>query len=414
MNIEDKTILITGSTGFIGGHLAKRLVQSNRTRIRGLVKDSSISTKRIDTLPVEKVFGDMTSIEAMHDATCKCDVVVHCAVGEPYENPLGTSNIIRAALEHGIKKFIHISSTAVFGYSPTSDKVKDGRLDYKYSKNDYLTAYSHSKMESERIAFSYYDSKKLPLVVLRLSNVFGPYSTCWTTRPINMIKQSCYTLINGGLSPSNSIYIDNVVDAIILAIKEDNAIGHALTISDENTISWKTFFSSYVKMLPTLHSLLGITQRDLKDERTRQKLEDIKRMLSNPLHISSVLPYLENESKGLDIFISLIKRAKATKSQPLSPGLLRESANPCDIAEVTHTQSKLPKIPEIWLEKTFTLPLQFPINGAMDILGFKPKISFEEGMIKTEKWLNSYKDRLALTIQTSAIPGLLVSSTPLR
>ena len=412
MNIEDKTILITGSTGFIGGHLAKRLVQFKRTHIRGLVKDSSISTMRIDRLPVEKVFGDMTSIEAMRNATRGCDVVVHCAVGEPHENPIGTSNIIRAALEHGVKKFIHISSTAVFGYSPTVDKVKDGILDYKFSKNDYLTAYSHSKIECERIAFSYYDSKKLPLVVLRLSNVFGPYSTCWTTRPINMIKQGCYTLINGGLSPSNAIYVDNVVDAIILAIKEDNAIGHALTISDEKTINWKTFFSSYAKMLPTLHSLLDITQRDLKDERARQKLEDIKRMLSDPMQISSILPYLETESKGLVLLISLIKRAKATKFHILSPGSSRESANPCDIAEVTQDQAKLPKIPEIWLEKTFTLPLQFSINGATDILGFKPQISFEEGMIKTEKWLNNYDDRLAMITQTSAIPELIVSSTP--
>jgi nucleoside-diphosphate-sugar epimerase len=412
MKIEDKTILITGSTGFIGGHLAKRLVQQKRTRIRGLVKDSSISTMRIDKLPVEKVFGNMTSIDAMRDVICGCDIVVHCAVGEPDENPIGTSNIIRAALEHGVKKFIHISSTAVFGYSPTIDKIKDGILDYKFSKNDYLTSYSRSKIECERIAFSYYDSKKLPLVVLRLSNVFGPYSTCWTTRPINMIKQGCYTLINGGLSPSNVIYVDNVVDAIILAIKKDNAIGHALTISAEKAISWKTFFSSYLKMLPTLHSLLDITQKDLKDERTRQKLEDIKRMLSNPKQISSVLSYLENNGKGQDILISLIKRAKAARSHQLSSGSLRESANPCDIVEVTQDKLKFPKIPEIWLEKTLTLPLQFPIDGAMDILGFKPKISFEEGMLETEKWLNNYNDRLALFTQTSAIPDFLVSSTP--
>jgi nucleoside-diphosphate-sugar epimerase len=255
MKIEQKRILITGSTGFIGGHLAKRLVEFKGTHVRGLIKNRLIPTARIDELPVEKAFGDMTSLKAMRNVTSGCDIVVHCAVGEPYENPIGTRNVIRAALEHGVKKFIHISSTAVFGYFPSADKVKDGRLDYKYSKNDYHTAYSCSKLESERIAFSYYDSNKLPLVILRLSNVFGPYSTCWTTRPIRMLEQGCYTLVNGGLSPSNAVYVDNAVDAIILAIKEDNAVGQALTICDDKTTNWKDFFLSYAKMLPTQPSL---------------------------------------------------------------------------------------------------------------------------------------------------------------
>jgi len=48
--------------------------------------------------------------------------------------------------------------------------------------------------------------------------------------------------VNEGLSPSNTIYIDNAVDAIVSAIREDNAIGHALTISDDKIITWKDFF----------------------------------------------------------------------------------------------------------------------------------------------------------------------------
>ena len=199
MKIDGKKILITGSTGFIGTHLVTRLAQQKRAHIRGLVKNQSIPTTRIDGLQVEKVFGDMTSIEDMRKATSGCDIVVHCAVGLPRENPIGTKAVIKAALENGVKKFIHLSSTAVFGYWPSANEIKDGRLDYNYSKNNYLNEYCYSKIESEKIAFSYYDSNKLPVVVLRLSNVFGPNSTFWTQDAIRMVEQDCYTIINGGL-----------------------------------------------------------------------------------------------------------------------------------------------------------------------------------------------------------------------
>jgi len=256
MDIEHKTILITGSTGFIGSHLAKRLVRFCGTRVRGLVKDQTTPTHLIDGLFVEKAFGDMTSLNDMRNASRGCDVVVHCAVGDPNENSLGTRNVIQAALENGVKKFVHISSTAVFSYSPSPDKAKDELLNYERSKNEYHTPYSLGKIASEKIAFSYYDSCKLPLVVLRLSHVFGPYSACWTTRPMAMLEQDCYTIINEGLSPSNTIYVENAIDAIVSAIREDNAVGHALTISDDKITTWKEFFFSYAKMMPTGHPIL--------------------------------------------------------------------------------------------------------------------------------------------------------------
>jgi nucleoside-diphosphate-sugar epimerase len=70
MTIRQKRVLITGSNGFIGGHLAKRLVEFKGIRVRGLIKNQLIPTERIDGLPVERAFGDMTSLEAMRDATC--------------------------------------------------------------------------------------------------------------------------------------------------------------------------------------------------------------------------------------------------------------------------------------------------------------------------------------------------------
>ena len=394
MKIEDKTVLITGCTGFLGGHLAKRLAHFKRTRIRGLIKHPLSSTNKISGLPVEKVFGDMSSFEAMLYATRGCDVVVHCAVGKHNENAIGTRNIIKAALKNGIKKFIHISTASVFGYSPSIDQIKDERLTDKLYENSYLTPYCQSKIDSEKIAFSFYDSDELPLVVLRPSNIFGPYSKPWTIRPIEMLEQGCYVLVNGGLSPSNVVYVDNVVDAIILAIKEDDAVGHALTISDDDIISWKDFFSSYGKMLPTPCNLREITLRELRFERKRRKLDLFRKTLSSPSQASYFLECLADEFAGDNCFISLARKVEiGNRMKALIPSQLRKFASRRTSAENNNGNlSKLKIIPETWLEKTFTLPFQFSIKGANDILGFEPLCSFEDGMKKTEEWWRHCRD----------------------
>ena len=207
MKIEGKTILVTGATGFLGAHLIRSLSQHEGVRIRGLTFPKLLVQKQFDQLPFKKVPGDMTSIEDMRKATHGCDIVVHCAVGEPRATISGTRNAVRAAAEHGVKKFIHISSTAVFGYCPLATEITSGRLYGNYSKNNYVSQYSYSKIASENIAFSYYDSHKLPLVVLRPSNIFGPHSRWWTIAPIRMLEQGSCVLIDGGLSPSNSVYV---------------------------------------------------------------------------------------------------------------------------------------------------------------------------------------------------------------
>ena len=414
MKIEDKTVLVTGCTGFLGGHLVKRLAQLKRTRIRGLIRHPLSSTIKIAGLSVEKVFGDMTSFKAMLHATRGCDVIVHCAVGNSNENAIGTHNIIKAALEHGVKKFIHISTTSVFGCSPSIDQAKDERLTHESYENSYLTPYCQSKIDSEKIAFSFYDSNELPLVILRPSNIFGPYSKPWTIRPIEMLEQGCYVLINGGLSPSNVVYVDNVVDAIILAIKEDNAVGHALTISDDETVSWKAFFSSYVKILSTPYRLREITLRELRFERRRQQLELIRKTLSNPMQVLYFLRYLADEFAGDNFFFSLSRKVEiGNKLKALTPIQLRKFAarrtasedNNCDL-------SKLNIIPEIWLEKAFTLPFQFSIKGAIDILGFEPRFSFEDGMKKTEEWWRHCRGtELDVILAQSIMSELTVSPT---
>jgi nucleoside-diphosphate-sugar epimerase len=391
MNIDGNTILITGSTGFIGTHLVSHFTQLKGVHIRGLVKNRSIPATRLDELRVEKVFGDMTSVEDMRTATKGCDIVIHCAVGLPRENPIGTKAAIKAALENGVKKFIHLSSTAVFGYWPSANEIKDGRLDYNYSTNNYLNEYCYSKIESEKIAFSYYDSAKLPLVVLRLSNVFGPNSTFWTLNAIKMLEKGCYTIINGGFTPSNSIYVDNVVDAITIAIKEDKAVGQALIISDEQAISWRHFFSSYAQMLSRNNSISETTSYKLKCQRKKEYLKLLIWQTSNKLKNKASLEWLPSTKLGIN---SLIPRIGNVTINNKFLAVTQNQSGTKNTATENKAQEVLSKIPQKWLEKSFTLPYQFPIKKAKDVLGFKPKTTFDQGMKYTAQWLDCYQKTL--------------------
>ena len=135
-------------------------------------------------------------------------------------------------------------------------------------------------------------------------------------------------------------------------------------------------------MMPKRHPILGINQRDLQNERARKKVEDIKRMYSNPTQFLSILQSL-NENNGEHFPSSLIGKYNLKKRSPLKRLKILSAFR--SYSNVIH--SELPKLPELWLEKTFTIPFAFSVDGAKEILGFKPKVPFKDAMLKTERWL---------------------------
>ena len=373
------------------------------------------NTKQFDGIPVEKVSGDITSIEDMRRATHGCDIVIHCAIGKPNVTVNGTLNATKAATENRVKRFVHMSSVAVYGYHPSANEAKDGRLQNTHFSSNYYNEYCHSKIASESIAFSYHDAQNLPLVVLRPSNVYGPNSTWWTIMPIDMLREGCCVLVNGGLSPSNTVYVDDVVDAIELAIREDNAVGHAFTISSNQNTSWRDFFSSYAKMFARTPALLDMTLEEIGIEKDRRRVDLMKRMFSSPKNMLSLFPQLAVQTPLLRSFLSLTARLQiARKLRTAMPKAAKiQASSPPE--ETTHSIPTWRKIPDLWLEKCFTIPFSFPINGAAGVLGFKPHVSLDEGMGKTQDWLIACRDKTFTPIlETFVLPELTMPKAEKR
>ncbi|MGZ3578273.1 MAG: NAD-dependent epimerase/dehydratase family protein [Syntrophales bacterium] len=250
MEIRGLLALVTGASGFIGGRLAERLSTEEGVHVRALVRSPG-KAARLRRSPLEIVEGDLLDPQSLSKVAKGCDLVFHCAAlvretgikREFYQiNVEGTENILKAAAEAGVKKFIHMSSVAVYGLNPPDGA--DENTAYQPCGN----LYCDTKIAAEEIVWAYHRERKLPVVVIRPTNVYGPRSNPWTLRPVKLINSGQMMLINGGTGLCNYVYIDNLIDATLLAAKRDEAVGQAYIITDGVALPWKEFFGCYAQM----------------------------------------------------------------------------------------------------------------------------------------------------------------------
>lgn len=322
MDWRGKKILVTGASGFIGGRLAERL-QEEGAQVRGLVRHAS----RGVSYDIEYVIGDLVDVDAIQRAVAGCDLIIHCAAKQfppgsraqfIAENVGGFENLARAALAFGIERFIHISTINVHGFPPPLGCNAESPL---RESGDF---YSDSKVATERVAWQYCREKKLPLVVVRPACTYGPRGGAWTLTPIKRLRAGKRVLIGDGSGVCNAIYIDNLIDLILLAAKSDAALGQAFIGAEGCGVTWREFYGAYAAML------------------------GIVRVKSVPLFAARML------ASASEIF------ARITGQRPF---VARQSV------------------------EFYSHRVVYDIAKSKRLLGYEPRVSFAEGMRLTHKWL---------------------------
>jgi len=353
--IAKKRILITGASGFIGNNLCQALNKKYQVVPKVLVHLSPI-----DNVRVREIKGDILNLASLKEAMKNVDVVVHCANNYDSDlnwrtSVLGTKNICEASLFCKVKKVIYLSSAAVYGYQlPPRVNEKSA---YKKVKGDI---YNQSKIEAEKIVRNYYQKKHLPMVIIQPTIVYGPGSIPWTIGPIIDIKNNNFFWVNESGGTANHIFISDLVKAILLAIAKDESLGNTFIISGGEVIKWKDFFKPYFSMLH--HPI----PEDLNSSSLR-----VKNALFPILHI---LKKIIHKSK---ISLLIPKRIKANLKQSYS-----QMENIRNFKQSTIVQQR------------FKYSSLFDIAKARRILGFKPKVSFKQGMTLTKKWFDKNKEAI--------------------
>lgn len=244
------TDLVTGATGFIGSHLAERLLATGRP-VRVLCRKES----RAKLLPsivakAEIAEGDLRDRDSLVEATKGIERVFHCAGhvldwGAPRDfddaNVRGTEWLFEGAAEARVKRFVHFSSIAVFG-TPSPPHMSDDAGLGRAPKDSY----TRTKIEGERIA-ERFGKQGMEVVILRPAVVYGPRGT-WLEEPLAMIEQNKMFLLGGGVGTCHPCYIENLLDATLLVAKDDRAVGRAYTVADDDPITFKRYFDGIAQI----------------------------------------------------------------------------------------------------------------------------------------------------------------------
>lgn len=273
LNWEGKKVLVTGAGGFIGSHLAERLVDLG-ANVRGFVHYNSLGRWGwLDTSAVkdelEVVIGDIADRDSVCNAIQDVDVVFHLAalIGIPYSyqapssyvqtNVVGTLNVMQAALENGVGRVVHTSTSEAYG---TAQYVP---IDEKHPLQGQ-SPYSATKIGADKLAESFFRSFGLPVATIRPFNTYGPRQSARAIIPTvisQLLTQSELRL--GNLSPTRDLnFVADTVEGFLHVASEPKAIGEVINIGNGKEISIGDLTQKIFKLMGKKVSIVSESQRE--------------------------------------------------------------------------------------------------------------------------------------------------------
>lgn len=226
-------IFLTGATGFIGQAVANRLSKTDH-EIRCLVRKTSNveGLKRINTF---LVYGDVTDKDSLRNGMTGCDWVVNLANIYSFWEPdpsiyatvniEGTRNVMQCALETGVSKVVHVSTSLTYGKpedSPFTEKSRVGPVRF--------SQYARTKYTGDLIAWELYKEKGLPLVVVYPGSVIGAGDPKAYGRYIQDLIHRRLPARGFENSRFNIVYVGDVAEVILRALEKRNNIGEKYLI----------------------------------------------------------------------------------------------------------------------------------------------------------------------------------------
>jgi NAD dependent epimerase/dehydratase len=286
MNWKEKKVLVTGSGGFIGSHLAEMLVSAgarvtafthyNALDSRGWLNNSRLAPE------MELLAGDITDPDSVEHAVSGQEFVFHLAalIPIPYSyraprsyirtNVEGTVNVLQAARRHNVSRVLHTSTSEVYGTARTVPITESHPLQGQ-------SPYSASKIGADKMAEAFHASFDLPVVTVRPFNTFGPRQSARAVIPTIILQLLAGDAVRlGSLSPTRDLnYVANTAAGFMKAAVATEAPGHAINLGSGREISIGDLAQLIAKLMNRPIRI------ETGDERLRPENSEVNRLLAD-------------------------------------------------------------------------------------------------------------------------------------
>lgn len=318
--------LVTGATGFTGGHLARRLV-ANGHQVRALVRPGS-NTAPLQSAGIEPFEGQLTRADDVLEAARGCDQIYHLAAvfrtaGHPDSyyrevNVGGTVNVLEAARKLGCERVVHCSTGGVHGHveDPPADEQ------YRFKPDD---VYQRSKLEGELEAVAAI-KRGQPVSIFRPGAIYGEGDLRFL-KLFRSIQKQRFVMIGTGQVRLHMVHVDDMVSGIILCGTQAAALGEVFLLAGPEA--------------PTLNEIVAIAAQTMGVPQPRLRIPVW------PVYAAGWLCEMICVPLGID------------------PPLHRRRVG------------------------FFTHHREFNISKARRLLGFEPRVSVREGIERTARWYAS-------------------------
>ena len=352
-------VAVIGANGFIGTRVVERFHLGCRHTVVPIVRRAS-SLALPARFALDWRIADALDVRSLAGALAGCDAVVHTALGDPRQIAAMPAVLCAAAAAAGVHRVVYVSSASVNGQAPAAGTTEDTPLHCRHTMD-----YNNAKVRAERAFFSGCARHRLEGFALRPAVVFGPRSR-WIADLAADLRARRAWLLGAGDGICNSIYVDNLVEAIALALTAPAAAAGAYFVGDDETVTWSDFYarvSAALEIDPATIHRLAVAPVFAPSAQER-----VARVVSSGL-VQRVLPAVPGKWK------TLAKRLAATltAAAPMSDSW------------------SLPAGPSPRVTEELTLLQQcrwsLPSDRARQRLGYRPPVDFSTALQRSLAWL---------------------------
>jgi 2-alkyl-3-oxoalkanoate reductase len=355
-------VAVTGASGFVGNRVVEEFFLGGTHEVIPVVHSYS-------SLALPGRFGitwrvaDHFSVDELSRAFAGCECVVHAAFGSPLKAM--SRAVYRAADRAGVRRLVVLSSASVY-----NQNVVPGTTEASPLPETTATSYNAAKIAADDAIRALRARGTTEIVFLMPSVVFGPRSQ-WVAGFAEQLLQGTACLINDGQGICNSVYVDNLVEAIRLSMSAPGVDGEAFFVSDAESVTWAEFYGPILAAFgATVEDVHLLRNPVLQGESRRDLMRFRLQTLMESTAIQRAKPFIPKPL--VSVYKTLLVRPLAgRRAEPdmWAPPPERRPDIAFDLGQLQMNTYKLPN------------------DKAARLLGFTPPVSFADGMRRSVGWL---------------------------